>query len=105
MISLDNETGFLIPEIKETAPAFNVFPSIIEASISWVSSAVKTAPFPALNKCESSKTTTAFSTASIAVPPFSKTTYPAFMADFKTSLYCASNSEVIIPFTKVPAPP
>ncbi len=52
-----------------SAPAASVRPSMIAASSSWPSSALKTAPWPALNSGESSITTTAASTASRAEPP------------------------------------
>src|SRR5213075_2702660 len=50
-------------------PAANVFPSMIEASSSFLPSAVKTAPFPALNNGESSRMRIAISTASMLVFP------------------------------------
>ncbi|MNY39814.1 hypothetical protein D3C86_1745180 [compost metagenome] len=65
--------GFLIVVTDATEPAIKFFPSIIDASISFLPSLVNTAPFPALNNGESSIIFTAASTASMLFPPFSKT--------------------------------
>ena len=52
-----------------TAPALSVFPSMIEASISFVPALVKTEPRPALKCGSSSSTRTAASVASRLDPP------------------------------------
>ena len=51
-----NSIGLFTSVTPAIAPAFNDFPSINEASNSLVSSCVKTAPLPALNKGDSSIT-------------------------------------------------
>ncbi|MNN10931.1 hypothetical protein D3C81_1238700 [compost metagenome] len=62
--ALAAEIGFLIVVTPATAPAAKDLPSMMEASSSLCPSCVKTAPFPALNKGESSITWIADSTAS-----------------------------------------
>jgi hypothetical protein len=61
--------GFLMCITPVTAPASRVRPSMIEASSSLAASVVNTAPFPALNRGESSRKVTAASTASTLSPP------------------------------------
>ena len=82
MTTLAPRIGFLICLAIATAPAFLVEPSIIEASSSLKPSAVNTAPLPALKFGSSSNTIMAAVTASIALPPFSSTAWPAKSAFF-----------------------
>ena len=63
-----------------TEPAINVFPSMIEASISWLPSLANTDPLPALKRMLFSNDTVAAITASSAEPPFCNNSYPAVKA-------------------------
>ena len=78
---------------------------MILASISFLPELEKTEPLPALKSGLSSSDRTAFSTASIAVPPFFKISSPASIAFFNPSVYNCSFSAVIEDFNIVPAPP
>ncbi|GIT77969.1 MAG: hypothetical protein Ct9H300mP32_3510 [Verrucomicrobiota bacterium] len=69
--------GFFTVVTPPTAPACSARPSIIDASSSFLPSAVKTAPLPALNTGASSIMTMAASTASSALPPCLRIVCPA----------------------------
>ena len=92
----------LTPAIE---PAANVFPSIIAASSSLTPSLVNTAPLPALKRGLFSSTFTVASTASNAVPPFSKIELPTRSALSSPLLYFASSAGVNWLLLSVPAPP
>ena len=77
-----------------TEPAAKVFPSIIAASNSLIPSLVNTAPLPALKSGLFSSTLTVASTASNAVPPFSKMALPTKSALSSPLLYLASSAGV-----------
>ena len=66
--------------IPATPPALISSPFIIEASNSTFPSSFKTAPLPALNNGESSKTLITLSTTSTAEPLLSNIAYPTFNA-------------------------
>ncbi len=63
-----SSTGLRTCRTPVTAPALSVCPSMIEASSSITPSWLNTAPRPALNRGESSRTRTAAATASTLVP-------------------------------------
>src|SRR5690606_26212622 len=67
--SLASWIGFLMRVTPATAPACKVAPFMIEASSSFLPSAVNTAPLPALNNGEFSSTAIAAATASTLLPP------------------------------------
>ena len=87
------------------APAFKSSPLINEASRLTLSSFVKTAPTPALNKAEFSIILIDSSTASLLDPPFFNIAYPVFTASSNFVLYAFSSSADIFSFRIVPAPP
>ena len=95
--------GFFTTVTPATAPAQWSFPSMIEASSSFFPSWVNTAPLPALNSGESSRTTTAASTTSGPCRPACQA-QPARRAACRSRRYAASNSGVS-PFLKGAPPP
>lgn len=80
MTFLAADIGFFIFVVLATDPALLSFPSIILASSSFTPLEEKTAPFPALNIYESSRTRIAVSTASREVPRSFSIFYPAWSA-------------------------
>jgi hypothetical protein len=72
--------GWRVRVTPATAPAFRVAPSMMAASSSFLPSAVKTAPRPALKSGSSSRMRMAASTASSDEPPCARIALPAWMA-------------------------
>ena len=72
--------GFFTWWSPATAPALRVLPSMMEESSSFTPLWLKTAPFPALNRGESSRMRMAAFTASRLVPPRARMAWPAWSA-------------------------
>ena len=72
--------GWRVQVVPVTDPAQRLVPSMIAASCSTVPSCVKTAPRPALKLGSSSRSRTAASTASSALPPLASTREPVASA-------------------------
>jgi len=79
---------------RPTAPARSESPFMIEASSSFLPSAVKTAPLPALNTVASSMMPIAALTASIVLPPILRIVFPAWSDCSSVAWYSRSRSEV-----------
>ncbi len=77
MTARASSMGFLTCVTPQTAPAFSVVPSMIEASSSLRPSNVNTAPCPALNKGLSSSEHDGARHRIKLVPPLSSTAKPA----------------------------
>ena len=79
---------------RPTAPARSESPFMIEASSSFLPSAVKTAPLPALNTVASSMMTIAALPAPIVLPPILRIACLAWSDCLSVTWYSRSRSDV-----------